>query len=376
MTFKVHPLHRKIAFIAIVASLTGCSTLPAFGPSSDAITNAAIIEQADVIEQEKYLLVDLSLTTLPHHSDHRPKIFSTTFTDQQILRADERIIPGDKITIRIWEGADDGLFAHNGQREVSLTLTVSNSGMIEVPYAGSVLVENRSTEKIRELLLKRYRGKAVTPEISVQILETNSRGVSVMGAVATPGRINIPAHGINLLDLLALAGGTPNPAWECTLKLTRNGTSETIALDWLFANADNNVVVLPGDIVHVDHAARTFAVYGAVTRPGSINIQKPAVRLNDLLAGAGGLDNMQAEASSVFVFRLIKRNETASNNAGISYRLNMSRPDAFLLASQFEVEDTDIVYVATADASEFRKFVTTLLSPFFGSVGGVRNLGN
>jgi len=362
----------QLSILACTTILTGCSSLPAFGPSSDSIVNAAFIEHTEAVAQAEFTLIDLAPSTLPQTIDTRPKRFSKFFVTQELLLSDEKIAAGDLISIRIWEGVDDGLFANNGQREITFTLTVSNSGYVEVPHAGRVKVENLSTAQIREDLLNRYQGKAVTPEISVQIDQTNSRGVSVLGAVAKPGRITIPAKGIFVLDLLALAGGAPNPVWETTLTITRNGRSETIALDWLMRDAHNNVVVLPGDIVNLNHTPRSFAVYGAVTKPGSPNIQVPEARLNDLLASAGGLNDMQAEARSVFIFRAVD----AQDGAGVSYRLDMSRPDAFLLAQQFEIQNFDIVYVATADASEFRKFVTTLLSPFFGSVGSTRNLGN
>ena len=85
---------------------------------------------------------------------------------------------------------------------------------------------------------------------------------------------------------------------------------------------------------------------------------------------------MQAEASSVFVFRPTDGTDKTSSIKATAYRLNFSRPDAFLLASQFEISSSDIVYVATADASEFRKFVVILLSPLLGGAGNVQNLSN
>ena len=361
-----------LGIFACSTMLAGCSTLPAFGPSSNSIMNAALVKQTETVTQAEFTLIDLSPSSLPQTVDTRPKHFSEFFAAQELLLSDEQITAGDIISIRIWEGMDDGLFANNGQREITFTLTVSNSGYVEVPHAGRVKVENLSTSQMRQELLKRYLGKAVTPEISILIEQTKSRDVSVLGAVTNPGRIRIPAQGIFVLDLLALAGGSTIPAWESTLTITRKGTSATISLDWLVKDAKNNVVVLPGDILNFNHTPRSYAVYGAVTKPGGLNFQKTEVRLNDLLAGAGGLNDMQAEASSVFVFRTTD----VQNGSGTAYRLDMSRPDAFLLAQQFEIQNSDVVYVATANASEFRKFVTTLLSPFFGGINGAQNLGN
>ncbi len=365
-----------MVFLSLAVLISGCFSLPSFGPSSEAILNAAEIEKNQPPEAANFRLINISQATLPTRLDQSPKYFSARLIEQKLLQTNQQVIPGDVIFIRVWEAANDGLFASSGQRETSFTLSVSNAGSIDVPHAGSILVENRSVQQIREILLERYKGKAIDPEINVEIKETSSRGVSVLGAVAAPGRITIPPQGIKLLDLIALAGGVPHATWESSLTLTRSGTSETLALDRLLSHPRNNVVVLPGDIIQIDHVPRKFAVYGAITKPGNIVIDTPAPRLSDLLAESGGLNDMQAEASSVFVFRPTDGTDKTSSIKATAYRLNFSRPDAFLLASQFEISSSDIVYVATADASEFRKFVVILLSPLLGGAGNAQNLSN
>ena len=134
-------------------------------------------------------------------------------------------------------------------------------------------------------------------------------------------------------------------------------------------------MLLPSDIVQVDHFPRRFAVYGAITKPGNISINSPSPNLSELLAETGGLNDMQAEASSVFVFRSERLYEDEPSSS-IAYRLDFAKPDAFLLANQFAMLPSDVVYVATADASEFRKFMATLLSPLLGGATGMKGLGN
>jgi len=344
---------------------SGCSTLPSLGPSSDAIFEAA-----------NFQLVNISQEMLPAAVDKKTAYFSERLTGQELLKTNQKAMQGDIISIRIWEAANDGLFASGGQRETNFDLSVSNAGSIDVPYAGSIAVIDKSVQQIRQVLLKRFSRKAIDPEINVEIRETSSLGVSVLGAVAIPGRITIPPQGVKLLDLLALAGGVPHALWENSLTITRGDSSETLAIDRIFAQTANNIVVLPGDTIQVDYAPRKFAVYGAIAKPGNIVVNNPEPRLSDLLAESGGLNDMQAEASSVFVFRPTDKASKAPTIEATAYRLDFSRPDAFLLASQFEIASTDIVYVATADASKFRKFVRTLLLPFLGSTGSLQNLGN
>ncbi|MGD8912251.1 MAG: polysaccharide biosynthesis/export family protein [Candidatus Thiodiazotropha sp.] len=350
--------------------------MPAFGPSSDVILEAAVLDESPASPSTNFRLVNISSSTLPTAAVDKQQLFPPGLLQQKFLTSNQQVIPGDVIGIRVWEAADDGLFATSKQRETDFTLTVSNSGTIDVPYAGNISVTGKSVHEIRGILLNRYRGKAIDPEINVDIKETTSRGVSVLGAIAIPGRINVPAQGIRLLDLLALAGGTPHPDWEVTVRITRQDSSASLGLDQVLDKPENNIIVLPNDSLQIIHLPRRFAVYGAITNPGNISINAPNPRLSDLLAESGGLKDMQAEASSVFVFRPTTIPAATGQDISTAYRLNFEQPDAFILASQFEISSSDIVYVATAGASEFRKFVTTLLSPFLGSAGGVQNLGD
>ena len=365
--------------------ISGCSVMPAFGPSSDTIVNAAQNNSSYRDQHHQHMhaalttpfqLVDVSSATLPTVKQTVNELFSAPFLNQDFLLENQKVIPGDTLVIRIWEGANDGLFASGGQRETVLTLTVSNSGNIDIPYAGNIDVVNLSAHQVREELLRRYKGQAIDPEINVHIQETTSRDVSVLGAVANPGRIRAPAQGIRLHDLIALAGSILHPPWETIIKISRSNHSSTLSMTRVFDQPRNNIVILPGDILYIDHTPRQFAMYGAISKPGNITINKPSPNLSELLAESGGLVDLQADANSVFIFRMNHRKDHAEKKMPMAYRLDFSRPDAFLLAGQFTVLPSDVVYIATAGASEFRKFITTLLSPFLGGTGGIQNLGN
>ena len=357
--------------ISSVFVLSGCSTLPAFGPSSDAIVGAAKHREKILSESAGFQLVDVSPSTLPALPHDQAQEFPERLLVQKFLSSNQAVMPSDSLVIRIWEAADDGLFAAGGQRETEFVLKVSNGGTIDLPYAGTISVVGKSVQEIREILLERYRGIAIDPEINVEIKETSLRGVAVLGAVVSPGLIPIPERGVKLLDVIALAGGIPHPDWEVTVNVRRRNLSASLGLEHVLGNPSNNVVILPDDNVTVSHVPRRFAVYGAIAKPGNVSLNTPSPRLADLLADSGGLNDMQAAAGSVFVFRIPGDNNQTD---AIAYRLDFSRPDAFIMASQFNVVSSDIVYVAASDASELRKFFTTLLSPLLGGASSARNL--
>jgi polysaccharide export outer membrane protein len=87
--------------------------------------------------------------------------------------------------------------------------------------------------------------------------------------------------------------------------------------------------------------------------------------LNDNLADAGGVFLFRFESPA----RLSSANvqvpaKLVEGKAATIYRLDFNQPQTFFLAHSFMMQDKDIIYVANAPAAEFRKFVSTILSPF------------
>ncbi|WP_320237382.1 SLBB domain-containing protein [Cognatiyoonia sp. IB215182] len=268
------------------------------------------------------------------------------------------------------------MFATPDQRETVIEVTVSNSGIIFVPYANEIAARGLTTADLREVLLDRYRGKAVEPEIVVTIMETQTDAAIVLGDVGQPGRVSVPSSGIRLLDLMARAGGTSRAPWEVSVTIQRGADKATLPLADILDVPANNVFVRPGDFVSVAYLPRRFAVYGGVIRPSNIEIPKAEADLAYLLAEVGGLNDRVAQAKSAFVFRPATKRGAEHQGTAIAYRLDFSRPDALLLASQFQLARNDIIYVASADAADFQRFVSLIVSPLMGTVSGVSSLSN
>ncbi|MCA0930410.1 polysaccharide biosynthesis/export family protein [Ruegeria profundi] len=357
-------------FTALAVVLASCSAMPAFGPDADDINRVAVDGNAVTEDALPFRVVEVSAAKLPTVSEVHAT-FPATFRAQGFRDKDEVVSVGDQLEIRIWEIAEDGLFATAGNRETMLEVRVSNSGNITVPYANTIAARGLTTSELRELLLERYYGQAVEPEIAVAITSTESRSATVLGNVRNPGRIEIPPRGIRLLDLIASTGGASQAPWEIRVKVQRGSVSGSLLLSDIIDSPTNNIVILPGDTVNISHEARRFAVYGGVSRPANIEIPVEDAHLAYLLAEVGGLDERVAQTRSVFVFR-----PSAGGSAATAYRFDFSRPDALLFASAFRLMPTDITYVASADAADFERFMSILLSPFLGTVRSVDTLGN
>lgn len=359
----------------LTLTLSGCATLPAFGPTADTI-DAAAREVVGTVEQDTlpFRIVDVSAATLPRVQRHTHN-FPAAFQNQRFRTTDETVQPGDKLEIRIWEVAEDGLFATAGNRETILEVTVSNSGTVSVPYANTIAARGLTTTELRVLLLERYRGQAVEPEIAVAITETQSRAATILGAVQSPGRVTIPSRGISLLDLIAQAGGTSEVPWEITVTVQRRNQTGSLTLSDILANPSNNIVILPGEIVNIVHEPRRFAVYGAINQPGNVEIPLQEATLSYLLAEVGGLNERVAAAQSAFVFRPNPASSRNTASPSIVYRFDFLRPDSLLLAGMFTLEPTDITYVASAEAADFQRFVSIVLSPILTATNGATAIG-
>ena len=114
-------------------------------------------------------------------------------------RAIENIGPGDSLQLTVY-----------GHPELSAPVTVSHEGTITIPFIGTAYVEGLSPTEIARLVEKGLEdgGYIRQPRASVEVLKVRSNVASVLGEVQRPGRYAIEGH-MTLLELLALAGGTP-----------------------------------------------------------------------------------------------------------------------------------------------------------------------
>ncbi|MBP1635130.1 MAG: polysaccharide biosynthesis/export protein [Acidobacteria bacterium] len=172
-------------------------------------------------------------------------------------------------------GADDELSISVLQApELNRTTRVSQQGLISLPLLGTVraagLTQAELEAALEEELGRRY---IKHPEVSVEVSEIRSRPVSVVGAVARPGILQVRGS-TTLLDVISMAGGLRDDAGD-TVVVTRPGAggqleSVEVKLKPLIESRDpaSNAAVHPGDIVTV-RAADVVYVVGAVNKPGA-----------------------------------------------------------------------------------------------------------
>jgi polysaccharide export outer membrane protein len=105
--------------------------------------------------------------------------------------------PGDLLQVRV-----------AGLREFDLSLRVSNSGRIHIPYVGVLLVAGMTTFDLEREVARLIKENELVnePSVRIHVEQFRARPVYVVGEVNSPGQFIITRE-MYLLDLISKAGG-------------------------------------------------------------------------------------------------------------------------------------------------------------------------
>lgn len=202
---------------------------------------------------------------------------------------DEQLGPDDTIRITVFQNPD-----------LTTETRISSQGAIVFPLIGEVQLADRTPAEAGEVIAAALReeGYVVDPQVSVSILEVRSRRVSVLGAVAQPGRYALDGPAVRLTDILALAGGiTERGDGKVVVMTDRDGATERREIDvaGMYENGDlsGDIELTNGDTLFVP-SAPVFYVYGAVQQAGEYRL-KPGTLVHSALSLGGGLTSRGSE---------------------------------------------------------------------------------
>ena len=204
--------------------------------------------------------------------------------------------PGDQVVLHI----------SDVEEVTDKPIRIDPGGFLDLPMAGRVQAAGLTPAGLQAVLVTRFSKFVTTPEISVNVADSASQPVSVVGSVSNPG-----VHQLNgarrLLEVISLSGGlkpdagptvivTRDPRWgKLTgpgVTLTNDGyTTQRFSLDELLtaARPENNIAIMPNDVVSVPRAELVF-VLGDVKKPGGFQLSThPTLSLLQALSLAEGL---------------------------------------------------------------------------------------
>lgn len=352
--------------------LSACSVLPSAGPSATSVT-----EQAGPPAAPNYELVDISPAVLEVLNRSGPPSLQARFGDYR-PPVEPRIGVGDHVSVAIYEASSGGLFSSaavsdtstlgaSGSRGTTLPdQVVGRDGAIKVPYAGRVDVAGSTVRAAEKKIEQALAGKAVQPQVIVNVTQSASDTVTVTGEVANGARVPLNVNGDRIMDVIALAGGIRAPVNETYVELSRGRTTVRVPLTRVASDPREDIYVRPNDVLTLVRDPQTFIAYGATGQNAEIHFDADGITLAQALAKAGGLMDMRSDPSGVFIFRYEPASvarELDPNSplpehgrlVPVAYRLNLRDVKNLFLAQRFRIKNRDLVYVSDAPIMDVRK---------------------
>jgi polysaccharide biosynthesis/export protein len=178
--------------------------------------------------------------------------------------------------------------------ELTTEARVSERGTILFPLIGEVPVIGMTPAQAGARIADKLKGGrfVVNPEVTVSMMQVNSRQVSVLGNVNKPGRYPLDSQNVKLTDFLAVAGGVAGAGSDrVTIVTVKDGQTvkKDVDLAAMFRNGDlsQNVNLQPGDTIYVEKAPMVY-IYGEVQKAGAYRLE-PHMTVMQVLAMGGGV---------------------------------------------------------------------------------------
>lgn len=359
------------AAAGVVVALSGCAALPASGPSAG---NVVSMGASQLNENEVQVLDLTEALTNNLLKNEKQALFSETWKESTVSGT---VGLGDVVEVQIWEAPPAVLFGQTlgsmgsgAAHQVKLPLQlVDKSGLITVPFAGSIKVRGLTTLQIQNEIAARLKDKANQPQVMVSVVKNNSSNVTV---IREGNSINLPltSKGERVLDAISAVGGSPFPANKTTLQLTRADKVRSLPLMQVTQDGRQNILLQPGDVVTAMSQPLSFTAFGAAGKNGEFNFESQGISLAQALGRVGGLRNDLADANGLFIFRYenpeildLRENTPAQGlnmKVPVVYRVNLKDANSLFYVQNFPVHDKDVLYVANAPLADLQKFLSLI----------------
>lgn len=257
-----------------------------------------------------------------------------------------RLGPGDEIKVE----------QQNADELDGKTARIDDLGYVNMPLTGRVHLAGLTLQEAEKALAVPLGNYLLHPDPVISITEYRSQPVSVLGAVNTPGVIQLQGRK-TLLEMLSLAGGVRPDAGteiEVTRRLSygdlplKNATKDatgqftTGKIDLVSllkgTSPESNIVLMPQDVISVPRAELIY-VTGSVKKPGGFPLStNGSISVLQAISLAEGVEP-DASAKNARIVRSVDgdndRQEIPVDVAGI---LSGKKPD-------FDLQPKDILFV-------------------------------
>jgi len=367
--------------VALPVILAGCtvpgSYLNVANKQVSASTNDESSETKDILERVN--LYPLTADKMAAYKAPRLSAKVNPELDMKLAVYEYRVGAGDILNVTIWDHPELTIPAGSYRSSSESGNWVHADGTIFYPYIGFVPVAGKTVTEIRAMMTEKLATFIESPQVDVNVAAFRSKKTYITGEVNKPGQQFISNVPLTLLDAVNRAGGLAVDADWRNVTLTRQGVEQTLSLHALMQRGDltQNRLLLAGDIVHVPrNDGQKVFVMGEVNEPKLLKIDRAGMSLTEALSNVGGINQLAADATGIFVVRanrtveLGTKTDTESNIIADIYQLDITNAAALVIGTEFELKPYDIVYVTAAPITRWNRVIGQILP----TVAGFNNL--
>ena len=218
-----------------------------YDAANNSFINTPAWAQKGYYDNKNYNLMPFGASLFKGH-------FAKTYSDN--LNANYRIVPGDRVLIRIW-----------GAKKYDDVLIVDQQGNIFVPEVGPIMVAGVTHSQLLSTVKSKI-SQIFTNNVEVYINLQSSQpvGVFVTGFVNNPGQYAGGTY-VSIIFFIDRAGGINYDRGsfrQIVVKRNNKAIAKLDLYDFILSGTINNLRLQDGDVILVEQKQSAVSVYGLV----------------------------------------------------------------------------------------------------------------